>query len=237
MSERRGIAGGALALWRTALRAAFAGVLAAAAAPPMAAADEVGSRLSALVPASIPRPWIGSLVRYVALNAEQQRAGLDGADVFYGFEGGIALGGLQISGEVTTGDAVERLDVQGAAASDPRLRIWTAAAQMRMRPLSMLPVHGYAGAGLWHFDYRDETVILEFEGIEPVRVAFADFNAPELSAGLGFELAPRPWLGVGLDAGVLALRLNEARIDGDELSVVPHWRTSPAVAVRMRVVL
>jgi hypothetical protein len=234
MSERRG----SRRSWRTACGAAVgAALVAMALAAGGAAAGEVGSRLSAIVPGSIPRPWVGSLVRYVALNADQQRAGLDGADVFYGFEGGIALGGLQIAGEVTTGDAVERLNVEGAAASDPRLRIWTAAAQVHMRPLAALPIHGYAGAGLWHFDYRDETVILEFEGIEPVRVAFDDFSAPALSAGMGFELTPRPWLGVGLDAGILGLRLNEARIDGGELSVAPHWRSSPTVAVRMRVVL
>ena len=223
-----------LGAWGAAVASAL---LALAHAPGSVAAGDLGSQLAAIVPSSIPRPWVGSLVRYVALNAEQQRAGLDGADVFFGFEGGIALGGLQISGETTTGEAVERLNVEGAAASDPRLRIWTAAAQVRMRPLAALPVHGYAGAGLWHFDYRDETVILEFEGIEPVRVAFDDFNAPALSAGMGFELAPRPWLGVGLDAGILGLRLNEARIDGDELSVTPHWRSSPTVAVRMRVIL
>ncbi len=124
--------------------------------------------------------------------------------------------------------------MQGAAASDPRLRIWTAAAQVRMRPLAALPVHGYAGAGLWHFDYRDETVILEFEGIEPVRVAFDDFIAPALSAGLGFELTPRPWLGVGLrcrDPGPSAQRGAHRR---RRAAVAPHWRSSPAVAVRMR---
>jgi hypothetical protein len=187
------------------------------------------------LPKVLPRPWVGSVVRYVALNPEQQQAGLDGADVFYGMEAGIEHGRFAIAGEVTTGDATQRLGIDGT--DDPRLRIWTAAAQVRAGLLPALPIYGYAGGGLWRFDYRDESVTLEYPGVPPIDVTFEDFAAPALSAGLGVALQPQPWLGVGADIGVMGLRLNEARIDGSTLEVESHWRASPTAAVRVRFML
>lgn len=180
----------------------------------------------------LPKPWIGSVVRYVALHPEQQAAGLHGADIFYGVEGGVQLGRFAVSGEATTGDAVQRLGVDGA--EDPELRIWTAAAQLRSGLLPMLPIYGFAGGGIWGFDYKDEAVTLEFPGAPPIPVEFQDFVAPALTAGLGVEFEPRRWLGVGGDFGVMGLRLNEARIDGTVLTVEPHWRASPTAAARVR---
>jgi len=184
---------------------------------------------------SLPTPWVGSVVRYVALNPDQQRAGLEGADVFYGMEAGIQRGRFELGGEATTGDATQRLGIDGVA--DPRLRIWTAAAQVRADLVPTLPIYGYAGGGLWRFDYRDESVTLEYPSVPPIAVTFTDFMAPALSAGLGVALSPRPWLGVGADLGVMGLRLNEARIDGTTLEVAPHWRASPTAAMRVRIML
>jgi len=193
-------------------------------------ADASAARVPGLP--ALPKPWIGSVVRYVALNPEQQRAGLDGADIFYGVEAGLQVGGFALSGEATTGDATQRLGVDGV--EDPELRIWTAAAQVRAGLGPALPIYGFAGAGLWRFDYKDDVVMLEFPGAPPIAVAFEDFFAPALTTGLGVALEPRPWLGVGADLGVMGLRLNEARIDGTALSVEPHWRASPTAAVRVR---
>lgn len=182
----------------------------------------------------LPTPWVGSVVRYVALNPEQQRAGLDGADFFYGLEAGIQRGRFDISGELTTGDAVQRLNIDGA--EDPELRIYTAAAQLQAGIVPALPIYGYAGAGVWRFDYRDQSTTLSFPGSPPIVVAFEDFFAPALSCGVGASLKPRAWLGVGADVGVMGLRLNEARIDGSEVAVQSHWRASPTAAVRARIV-
>jgi len=181
---------------------------------------------------SLPKPWVGSVVRYVALNPEQQRAGLDGADVFYGLEGGIQAGRFDLCAEATTGDAVQRLHVDGA--EDPEIRIYTAAVQLQAGIVPALPVYGYAGAGVWRFDYRDQSTTLSFPGSPPIVVAFEDFFAPALSAGLGASLQPKRWLGVGADVGVMGLRLNEARIDGSEVAVESHWRASPTAAMRVR---
>ena len=181
---------------------------------------------------SLPTPWVGSVVRYVALNPEQQRAGLDGADVFYGVEAGIHLGRFELGGEATTGDAIQRLGIDGT--EDPELRIYTVAAQLQTGLVPALPIYGYAGAGVWRFDYRDESTTLEFQGVPPIEVTFQDFFAPSLSAGLGASIKPRPWLGLGADLGVMGLRLNEARIDGSEVEVESHWRASPTAAMRVR---
>jgi len=181
---------------------------------------------------SLPKPWVGSVVRYVALNAEQQRTGLEGADVFYGLEGGIQVGRFELSAEATTGDAVQRLHVDGA--EDPEIRIYTAAAQLHAALVPALPIYGFAGGGVWRFDYRDQSTTLDFPGSPPIVVEFEDFFAPALSAGVGASLQPKPWLGIGADAGVMGLRLNEARIDGSEVAVESHWRASPTAAMRVR---
>jgi len=196
----------------------------------LAAGEAAGAGVPGL---ELPTPWVGSVVRYVALNPEQQRAGLDGADFFYGLEAGVQRGLFDLSAEVTTGDAIQRLNVDGA--EDPEIRIYTAAAHLHAGIVPDLPLYGYAGAGVWRFDYRDEATTLSFPGSPPIVVAFEDFFAPALSCGFGASFKPRSWLGIGADTGLMGLRLNEARIDGSDVSVESHWRMSPTAALRLRV--
>jgi hypothetical protein len=175
--------------------------------------------------------WLGPGSRVVLLNQEQRRSGLEGADLFLGFAGGVGLGSgrLSIDGEVARGGAVQRLRIDEVA--DPRLHVWTVSGGVRLRPRASWPLTARARVGVWHFDYRDESAVLVFPGLQPTLIAFDDFSEPMASVGGGLALAPRPWLGLDLELGLLGLRLNEARIDGGGATVTPSWRVSPTAAI------
>jgi hypothetical protein len=173
----------------------------------------------------------GSVLRFVALHPEQVRSGLRDVNVFYGLAAGIDRGRLEFAGEVTTGGAVARFGIDGV--SDPEVRIWSVTGALHVRPQPEWPLYALGGGGFWRLDYRPETVLLAFPGIEPIGVALADVNAPLLTAGAGIALDPHPWLRLGVEGGVLGLRLNEARLDGAALQVEPHWRVSPTMAARV----
>jgi hypothetical protein len=173
--------------------------------------------------------WFGPKSRLVALNAEQQRTGLDGADFFFGLAGGVRGVRWSADLDILQGTAHQRLRIDGV--DDPQLRIWAVDGGVRVRPYSRWPLVAGARAGFWHFDYRNESVILDFPGSGPIEVAFDDFTEPAVTATGGLDLAPLPWLALTVEAGLIGLRLNEARIDGQTVSVTQHWRASPTAAI------
>jgi len=173
--------------------------------------------------------WFGAQSRFVALHSEQQRTGLDGADLFLGLAGGVRRGRWSADLGLAEGAARQRLGIDGVA--DPRLRIWAFDGGLRVRPHLGWPIAAVARAGFWHFDYRDENVVLDFPGSGPIQVSFDDFTEPALEVAGGLELAPLPWLALTFEAGLLGLRLNEARIDGQTVTVTPRWRRSPTAAI------
>ncbi len=181
---------------------------------------------------AIEGAWLGGQSRLIFLHPEQRRGGLDGPDLLFGIAGGVEKDRWSGEIEVGEGRAVERLDIDGV--QDPRLRIWSFAAGVRVRPNRSWPVTAAVRSGFWHFDYRDEQVILAFPGLEPTPIDFKDFTEPMVGAAGGLDLSPLPWLALTVEGGVMGLRLNETRIDGDTATVTAHWRASPTAAVGVR---
>ncbi len=174
----------------------------------------------------------GSVLRFVALHRAQVETGLRDADVFYGVAAGWEpRGRLGLAAEVATGAARAHFGIDSV--SDPAVRIWHAAGAVRFRPAPGWPLYAFGGGGLWHLDYGSEAVLLSFPGVEPVAVVLADVDAPLLTGGAGVTFSPRSWLALGLEGGVLGLRLNETRLDGTEFEVAPRWRASPTLAGRI----
>jgi hypothetical protein len=179
--------------------------------------------------AVVDEVWLGAQSRFVALHPEQQRTGLEGAQLFFGLAGGVRRGRWSADLGLAEGAAHQRLRIDGVA--DPRLRIWAFAGGVQVRPALQWPITATARAGLWHFDYRDEVVVLDFAGNEPIEVSFNDFTQPAIEGAGGLELAPLPWMRLTFQAGMLGLRLNEARIDGQTVTVTSRWRASPTAMV------
>jgi hypothetical protein len=183
----------------------------------------------ASAPAMAAEAWLGTGVRVVALGVEQRRTGLDGVDAFYGAIAGWSRGRLSVDGELLAGAAEQELGITGL--QNPRLAIWWLSAGAHVRPLHAWPVRVGGRVGLWHLDYRDERVTLAFPGIEPIDVELRDFDAPVVSLLAGSDFPSFGRLRIGAEVGLVILRLNETRLEGDELSVVPRWRGSPMASI------